>query len=112
MLEVGRHIGRKAVLIPTSDETAIFVDEYAEVLGEHFLFPHRPRHLPLAGRREGDVPPRPRWGFPPPRRSSPPAARNVAAFAQAATFPLLLKGSDTRHWPPAQEAGPGHVPGE
>ena len=33
LLEVGRHLGRPAILIPTSDETAQFVVDYAEPLG-------------------------------------------------------------------------------
>jgi D-aspartate ligase len=106
LLEVGRRIGRKAVLIPTADETAIFVDEYAEVLGEHFLFPHRPRGLSrsLASKKEMYHLAR-ALGIPTAETQFPACRQDVAAFAQAATFPLLLKGSDTRHL--AARAGAG-----
>src|SRR5688500_7362868 len=39
MSEIGRRLGRPAILIPTSDETAQFVVDHAESLAESFLFP-------------------------------------------------------------------------
>jgi predicted ATP-grasp superfamily ATP-dependent carboligase len=97
LLEVGRRIGRKALLIPTSDETALFVDEYTEVLGEHFLFPQRPRGLSrsLANKQEMYHLAR-ALGIPTAETQSPTCRQDVAAFARTATFPLMLKGNDTR----------------
>src|SRR4051812_46116241 len=39
LLDVGRRLGRPAILIPTSDETAQFVVDYAVPLRERFKFP-------------------------------------------------------------------------
>ncbi len=39
LLELGRSLDRKAILIPTSDITGVFVCRYAEQLKEYFLFP-------------------------------------------------------------------------
>jgi predicted ATP-grasp superfamily ATP-dependent carboligase len=104
--EVGRRIGRKAVLIPTSDATAVFVDEYADVLGEQFLFPHRSRGLSrsLACKKEMYHLAR-ALGIPTAETQFPTCRQDVAAFAQTATFPLLLKGNDTRRL--AARAGAG-----
>jgi predicted ATP-grasp superfamily ATP-dependent carboligase len=106
LLEVGRRIGRKAVLIPTSDQTALFVDEYAEVLGEHYLFPQRPRGLSrsLASKMEMYYLAR-ALGIPTAETQFPTCRQDVAAFAQTAAFPVLLKGNDTRRL--AARAGAG-----
>lgn len=39
--EVRGKIGRPAVVMPTSDVTAVFVAEHAAMLGDWFIFPHR-----------------------------------------------------------------------
>src|SRR5687768_13608775 len=39
MSEVGKRLGRRAILIPTSDETAQFVVDHAEALSRWFIFP-------------------------------------------------------------------------
>src|SRR6266571_4511113 len=39
LLAIGRKIGAPSILIPTSDETATLVAQYAEALSEMFLFP-------------------------------------------------------------------------
>src|SRR2546426_634190 len=39
LLDIGRKIGRRAVLIATNDETALFISRHASALGEGFVFP-------------------------------------------------------------------------
>src|SRR5207245_2416703 len=41
LLEAGRRIGRRSILIPTSDIGAMFVAEQAEALSEWFIFPRQ-----------------------------------------------------------------------
>lgn len=43
---VGKSLGRKAIPYATDDEAAILLAEYADVLGEYFLLPAVPAHLP------------------------------------------------------------------
>jgi predicted ATP-grasp superfamily ATP-dependent carboligase len=106
LLEAGRRIGRKAVLIPTSDDGAIFVDAHAEALEEHFLFPRQPCGLPrsLVSKKEMYYLAR-ALGIPTAETQFPACRQDVAAFAQAATFPLLLKGIDTKRLSTHARAG-------
>lgn len=39
LLKTGREIGRPSILIPTSDETSVFVAENADALSEFYIFP-------------------------------------------------------------------------
>lgn len=48
LAEVGRKIGRRAVVMPTSDVTAVFVAEHLGVLEEWFLFPRQTPELARA----------------------------------------------------------------
>jgi predicted ATP-grasp superfamily ATP-dependent carboligase len=97
LLEIGRRVGGKAVLIPTDDHAAVFVDEHAEILGERFVFPRRPGGLSrsLADKKEMYHLSR-ALGIPTAATQFPTCRDDVIAFAKAATFPLLLKGIDTR----------------
>src|SRR5262249_57649873 len=85
---------------------AVFGDEHGEVRGEHFLFPQRPRGLPrsLACKKEMYSLAR-ALGIPTAETQFPTCRQDVAAFAQTATFPVLLKGNDTRRL--AARAGAG-----
>lgn len=88
-------IGEKAVLIPTSDDLAIFVAEYRERLDEHFLFAKNDGELldRLADKQkmfdlalENDVPT--------PHTISPKNAEDVQAALKEITYPIMLKGID------------------
>src|SRR5438105_4387995 len=52
--ELGAHIGRRSILIATSDIGAIFVAEHADRLAKWFLFPMQDRDLirSLCSKRE------------------------------------------------------------
>ncbi len=97
LLEIGRGVGRKALLIPTDDHAAVFVDEHAEALEERFIFPRRPGGLSrsLADKKEMYHLAR-ALGIPTAATQFPTCRQDVMVFSQAATFPVLLKGIDTR----------------
>src|SRR6266566_132303 len=45
LLELGRKIGSRPILIPTDDKSCVFLADYASVLREEFLFPNQPAGL-------------------------------------------------------------------
>jgi D-aspartate ligase len=97
LLDIGRRIGRKSILIPTTDEMAIFLDGNADALREQFLFPNQPRGLPaaLASKKEMYYIAK-KVGIPTAETMFPASRQEVVEFAKAATFPLMLKGIDTK----------------
>jgi predicted ATP-grasp superfamily ATP-dependent carboligase len=88
-------IGRQTILIPTSDETAVFVADHADVLREFFLFPEQCSSLPraLASKKEAHALAR-NYGIPTPDVMFPQSRADVANFAKGATYPIMLKAID------------------
>ena len=90
--DVGRRIGRRAVAIPTDDESATLLAEHRAELAEYFLIPAVRPDLPreLASKydlfrfcREHDVPA--------PGTSLITSRAELRAYADSATFPLAVK---------------------
>lgn len=90
---VRKQLGRKAILIPTSDTLAMFVDEHAEVLREWFLFPERPEGLArsLSSKKEMYLLAC-RHGVPTAATAFPQSRREVMEYLDRARFPIVLKG--------------------
>jgi predicted ATP-grasp superfamily ATP-dependent carboligase len=90
-----RAIGRQTILIPTSDETSVFVADHADVLREFFLFPEQCSSLPraLASKKEAHALAR-THGIPTPDVMFPQSRTDVANFAKDATYPIMLKAID------------------
>jgi predicted ATP-grasp superfamily ATP-dependent carboligase len=93
LLRIGRKLGRRAVLIPTSDETTQFVADHADALREHFVFQDNPPELirALASKREMfclAV----RLGVPTPHTEFPTSFQDVERYIQTGRFPVMLKG--------------------
>jgi predicted ATP-grasp superfamily ATP-dependent carboligase len=93
LLKVGKEVGRTSILIPTSDETAVFVTEYAEPLSRWFVFP---RNAPSLMRqlisKKGMYELVARHGVPTPFTLFPECLQDVEASLHRVTFPLMLKG--------------------
>ena len=53
--EVGERLGRRAVVVPTDDEAAVLIAEYADELSEHFIFPRIAPGLPRALTKGRDI---------------------------------------------------------
>ena len=95
LLRIGRRIGRRAVLIPTTDAAAMLVAGYANELADYFVFPHLPVDVArsLCNKKAmyllaGSL------GVPTPRTCFPASKRHAAEFADEAAFPLIMKISD------------------
>ena len=93
LLGLGRRIGRRAILIPTSDETTQFVADHREALREHYVFQDNPPELirSLASKREmfGLAT---QHGVPTPQTVFPRNVDDVEHYAATGRFPVMLKG--------------------
>jgi predicted ATP-grasp superfamily ATP-dependent carboligase len=93
LLNVGRRVGRGAILIPTSDETTQFVADHAAALREYFLFQDNPPDLVrrLASKRNM-FELATQHGVPTPDTMFPSSLRDVVEYADRGKFPVMLKG--------------------
>ena len=93
LLEVGKRIGSRAVLVPTWDDMAVLVSNNFEILSERFVFPQQPHGLARTLANKKDM-----WllanrhSIPSPEASFPSSVEDVRSFAATATFPVMLKG--------------------
>ncbi len=94
--DVARAIGRRSILIPTTDDTACLVDAQAAALREDFLLPEPPPSLAreLCSKEEMYHLAR-RCGVPTPSSVFPRRRDDVLDFlATSPSFPVMLKGID------------------
>ena len=93
LLDIGRQLGRRAILIATSDETTQFIADNAGALGEYYMFqensPETIRRL--ASKREM-FQLATSWGVPTPDTRFPQRLEDVVAYADDGAFPVMLKG--------------------
>jgi D-aspartate ligase len=104
LLQIGREIGCRSLLIPTEDGSSVLAASYAEVLREHFIFPDQSAELlrRLANKREMHalcV----EHGVPVPDTSFPESTDDVLEFAEEAGFPVVLKRAEG--WLPQRDGG-------
>ncbi len=93
LLKVGEEIGRASILIPTSDETTVFVTEYAAALSQWFIFPKN--ELSLMRQlisKKGMYELVARHGVATPFTLFPERLEEVEAALPQVKFPLMLKG--------------------
>jgi len=92
LMEVSRKIGRRALLIPTSDIGAMLVADHADRLADRFIFPDRDARLvrSLCNKREMYYLAR-RCDVPAPETAFPQSREEVLQYLQTARFPILLK---------------------
>lgn len=93
ILDIGRQIGTKTILIPTSDELAVFVTEYRNQLSRHFFFPDLDSDLAkgLISKQEMFTIAT-RHGIPTPFTLFPRNLNDVLNFVKNIRFPIMLKG--------------------
>jgi predicted ATP-grasp superfamily ATP-dependent carboligase len=93
LLEIGGRLGRSAILIPTSDETAQFVVDHAEPLSRQFIFPRNsPEMIARLVSKRGMYELALELGVPTPVTLFPQSLEEVKAFLSKITFPVMLKG--------------------
>ncbi|MCU1291415.1 MAG: hypothetical protein JWP08_265 [Bryobacterales bacterium] len=95
MNRIGREIGRRAILIPTTDTAALFIAENACALKERFLFQDQsPDLVRSLCSKKGMYLLAKSLGVPTPEASFPQSRREVLSFLETATFPIILKAID------------------
>lgn len=95
LLEWGRKIGGRPVLVPTNDETALFVSANASALKCDFLFPKNSPSLVrgLYDKREMYCIAK-KLRIPTAETIFPRTRDEVVAFARTAQFPVMVKARD------------------
>jgi D-aspartate ligase len=93
--DIARGIGSMPLLMPTNDESALFVARHASQLEDRFLFPangvdvvwslYNKRGMYLLAKR---------LSIPTPDTVFPESRKDVLEFCERAQFPVLLKASD------------------
>ena len=93
LLDVGRKIGRRSILIPTDDKALLFCASCAEILREQFLFPDMsPNLIRELSSKEGMYHLAKKHGVRTPEAAFPRSRKDVLEFVSRATFPVMVKG--------------------
>ena len=92
LLDIGRRLGQRTLVVPTDEEAAVLIVEHANELSADFLFPEVPPNLPrkLASKQGLYELCRDR-GVPTPSSAFPATVAELIAFAEIATFPVVAK---------------------
>jgi len=92
LLSVGRQIGRKSILIPTSDQGVIFVADHADELAKWYTFPKQEAELirSLCSKKEMYYLAK-KFNIPTAEAVFPQSKRDVLDFLETASFPIMLK---------------------
>jgi predicted ATP-grasp superfamily ATP-dependent carboligase len=95
LLDIARRIGARSLLIPTSDECALFIARNATRLQEGFLFAHNPTQLVWSLYNKKDMYYlAKRFGIPTAETLFPESRDEVLEFSEKVQFPVMLKASD------------------
>jgi D-aspartate ligase len=92
LLKIGWKIGRRSILIPTTDEDTVFVAENAHALREWFIFPKQNASLTrsLCSKKEMYYLAK-KFKIPTPEAVFPQCKEDVLEFLKTASFPIMLK---------------------
>src|SRR5438876_5659672 len=89
LLDVGRKIGRRAILIPSDDKALLFCASCAEMLREQFQFPDVcPELIRELSSKEGMYQLAKKHGVATPEAAFPKSRQDVLEFVSRATFPI------------------------
>ena len=93
--ELAHHIGERPLLIPTTDNSAMFVAAYGEALKRWYRFPQQPTGLVEALCSKQQMYHLAKaHGIPTAETRFPQSRKEVEEFAASAEFPVMLKASD------------------
>lgn len=98
MIELARSIGRKPVLIPSSDQFVSAMARHATALEEHYTLSPGLRLQGELADKQTQYDLASRFGMPMPRTRFATSVDEVAAFAREASFPCLMKPTHFREW--------------
>jgi predicted ATP-grasp superfamily ATP-dependent carboligase len=86
----------RPILIPTDDDSCVFVADHAGALKEGFLFPDQPAGLARSlSSKQSMYYLCKKYGIPTPETVFPRCRDDVVEFMKDATFPVMLKGINT-----------------
>jgi D-aspartate ligase len=93
VIRLGKQLGERTILIPTSDELSLFVAKYSDQLCEYFLSP-RNEHTLVSEliSKEGMYHLARKHAVPTPYTVFPKKLDEVLAYVGEAKFPVMLKG--------------------
>lgn len=93
LMRIGKLLGKRSLLIPTSDELSVFVAEHADELRQYFLFSGNNAHLAKdLMSKKGMYNIATKHNVPVPGTFFPENLRDVAAVLNKISFPVMLKG--------------------
>jgi predicted ATP-grasp superfamily ATP-dependent carboligase len=93
VLAIGKRLGQRAILIPTSDELTIFVEESSRQLKSHFLFPENsPGLLKRLASKDQMFRLASENGVSTASTSFPRNIDDVLSFSKSISYPVMLKG--------------------
>jgi predicted ATP-grasp superfamily ATP-dependent carboligase len=97
LLDIGRELGTRAILVPIDDVASLLVQEHATRLREQFVFPEQPAGLAesLSNKKELYSLCK-RQGIPTPEAMFPESKQDVVQLLERLTFPVVLKSIDPR----------------
>src|SRR5215467_2404316 len=99
LLQIGRQLGGRPILIPTTDHGACWVAQHAAVLQEAFRFPCQKvelmRSLSDKGRMQDLAR---RHGVPTPQSVVPRSREELLHFLETAVLPVMVKATDTERF--------------
>jgi D-aspartate ligase len=95
LLQLGRKIGSRPILIPTCDSSCLFVADNADALREGFRFPNQPDGLAcsLSSKKQMYLLCK-KHSIPTAETAFPQSRDDVVEFLKSATFPVMLKCID------------------
>lgn len=93
LMHIGSLFGEKSILIPTSDELSVFVAEHADDLRQYFLFSdNNPRLVKDLMSKKAMYNIAVKHDIPAPATFFPENLKDVTAFLDKISFPVMLKG--------------------
>jgi len=103
LVDVSRRIGERPILLTLADWVAIFIEENASALREHYVFPHTPRPVVrmLADKWQMFLLAK-KYRIPTPETAYPQTQHDVEEFLERTAFPVVVKSADPflPHAPP------------
>jgi D-aspartate ligase len=111
LCQAARTLGIGTVLVPATDEWAVFISEHARDLAPWFRFPQPPAELVAAmASKRGLMRLADKHGFPSPRITVPASLEEVRGEAENLTYPVMIKPMVSR--PDMEGKAVAHDPSE
>jgi len=92
LLDLGKKIGKKSLLIHTTDNSSTLLADYADELSEWFIFPHiTPELVQGLASKKGLYFLAKKYGIPTPETCFPQSTDELKGYLKDAVFPIMVK---------------------